>query len=155
MNLASNLPRASCRSEEHPVLLSEAPLNPKYNREKMAQIMLETFNAPAVHASIQAVLSIYASSCTTGIVLDSGYGFSHVFRFTRGSRCHTPSSAWISLAMVWPTFLRNSSENVDIHSKPLPSEKSSGISRRSCAMSRVTSRRHLMQLCLHFIESRY
>ncbi|RYP30205.1 hypothetical protein DL767_006352 [Monosporascus sp. MG133] len=71
--------------EEHPVLMTEAPMNPNsrrsegdinetsnaldwrsYNREKMTQIF-ETFNSPAFYVSIQAVLSLYASGRTTGI----------------------------------------------------------------------------------------
>ena len=42
-----------------------------------AQILFETFNVPALFTSIQAVLSLYASGRTTGIVLDSGDGVSH------------------------------------------------------------------------------
>ncbi|XP_047306690.1 actin-66-like [Impatiens glandulifera] len=63
--------------EDHPVLLTEAPLNSKANREKMNQIMFETFNTPTMYIVNQAVLTLCASGLFTGIVLNSGEGVSH------------------------------------------------------------------------------
>ena len=69
--------------EEHNIILTEAPMNPKENREKMAQIMFETFNVPGLYIFIQAVLSLISSGKVTGIVLDSGDGVTHVYQFLR------------------------------------------------------------------------
>jgi len=60
--------------DQHPVLLTEAPLNPRPNRLKSAEIFFETFNVPALYVQVQAILSLYASGRTTGVVLDSGDG---------------------------------------------------------------------------------
>jgi len=70
--------------EEHAVMLTEAPLNPKANRERMTQIMFETFNVSAVYVSIQAVLALYASGRTTGCILDCGDGVSHTVPIFEG-----------------------------------------------------------------------
>lgn len=64
--------------EEHNVFMTEAPQRCKANREKMTQIVFETFNTPAFYVGLQATLALYSSGRTTGIVVDSGAGVTHV-----------------------------------------------------------------------------
>ncbi|KAK3737236.1 hypothetical protein QZH41_010866, partial [Actinostola sp. cb2023] len=64
-------------SSEYPIMLTEAPLNPKRNRERMLQLMFETFNVPCLYVAVQAVMALYASGRTTGTVFDCGDGVSH------------------------------------------------------------------------------
>jgi len=59
------------------VLLTEAPRCPKANREKMTQVMFETFEVQNIYVAIQAVMSLYSAGRTTGLVVDAGDGVSH------------------------------------------------------------------------------
>lgn len=69
---------------ENPVLLTEAPFNPRENRERMASVMFDNFGVPAVYVATQAVLSLYASGRTTGLVIDSGDGVTHIVPIYEG-----------------------------------------------------------------------
>ena len=60
--------------DNHPLLLTEPPNNPKLSREKITQIMFESFNIPAFYLANQAVLSLYATGRTSGVAIDSGEG---------------------------------------------------------------------------------
>ncbi|CAD6995526.1 unnamed protein product [Ceratitis capitata] len=71
-------------TEDHPVLLTEAPLNPRKNREKAAEYFFEGINVPALFVSMQAVLSLYATGRVTGVVLDSGDGVTHAVPIYEG-----------------------------------------------------------------------
>lgn len=58
--------------EEHPTLISEHPLNPIRNREKMCQIMFETFSVPAFYSAMAPILAVYASGRNTAMCIDIG-----------------------------------------------------------------------------------
>jgi len=60
-----------------PVLMTEAPFNPKANRERMVRMMFEVFEVPAAYVAIAAVLSMYACGRTSGVAVDIGHGVTH------------------------------------------------------------------------------
>ncbi|KAH3680589.1 hypothetical protein WICPIJ_008209 [Wickerhamomyces pijperi] len=60
------------------VLLTEPPMNPLKNREKMVDVMFEKYQFGGVYVAIQAVLALYAQGLSSGVVVDSGDGVTHI-----------------------------------------------------------------------------
>ena len=69
---------------EHPLLMTESPLNPKLNREKTFQIMFETFNCPSGYLIPAPALALYSSARTTGTVVSSGHSITHIVPIYEG-----------------------------------------------------------------------
>lgn len=60
------------------ILLTEPPMNPLKNRQTMAEVMLEGYGFGGVYVAIQAVLALYAQGLSSGVVVDSGDGVTHI-----------------------------------------------------------------------------
>lgn len=60
------------------ILLTEAPMNPKKNRELLVETMFENYGFQGTYVAIQAVLTLYAQGLHTGVVVDSGDGVTHI-----------------------------------------------------------------------------
>eukprot|EP01129_Flabellula_baltica_P014912 TRINITY_DN72_c0_g1_i1.p2 TRINITY_DN72_c0_g1~~TRINITY_DN72_c0_g1_i1.p2 ORF type:complete len:402 (-),score=118.13 TRINITY_DN72_c0_g1_i1:69-1274(-) len=60
------------------ILLTEPPLNPLKNRQKMLEVMFEKYQFGGVYVAIQAILTLYAQGLLTGVVVDSGDGVTHI-----------------------------------------------------------------------------
>ncbi len=59
---------------EHPILITEPLLNPYSNREKIASALFENLSAPAIFFASQPILSLFSTSNTSSIILESGEG---------------------------------------------------------------------------------
>merc|ERR1712196_379421 len=68
----------------HGVLLTDSPTNSKANREKLVSVMFEQFKVANFYIAAQAVLSLYATGRTTGIVCDCGQSMSHTVPIFEG-----------------------------------------------------------------------
>eukprot|EP01110_Echinostelium_bisporum_P012314 TRINITY_DN679_c0_g1_i1.p1 TRINITY_DN679_c0_g1~~TRINITY_DN679_c0_g1_i1.p1 ORF type:complete len:391 (-),score=161.67 TRINITY_DN679_c0_g1_i1:91-1263(-) len=66
------------------ILLTEAPMNPQQNRQKMVETMFEKYQFEGVYVAIQAVLTLYAQGLLTGVVVDSGDGVTHIIPVFEG-----------------------------------------------------------------------
>ena len=72
---------------EQPVLLADSPSNTVavQSRERMTQIMFETFDTPAMFVASTAVLTMQASGRNCGVVVDIGDEVAHIVPFYEGT----------------------------------------------------------------------
>eukprot|EP01112_Ceratiomyxa_fruticulosa_P000664 TRINITY_DN105_c0_g1_i2.p1 TRINITY_DN105_c0_g1~~TRINITY_DN105_c0_g1_i2.p1 ORF type:complete len:453 (+),score=92.91 TRINITY_DN105_c0_g1_i2:381-1739(+) len=60
--------------KEHPILIGEPAFNTRLLREKVTELLFETYQTPAFFLSKTAVLATFASGKASALVLDSGGG---------------------------------------------------------------------------------
>lgn len=65
-------------TEEHPILITESPQNPKNMREKVTEIFMETFKVPAFYSTFPGILSLYANGNSSGLVIDAGESITQI-----------------------------------------------------------------------------
>merc|ERR1712029_272288 len=90
--------------KECKIMLTEPPMNPLKNRQKMIEVMFEHYGFDGAYVAIQAVLTLYAQGLLTGVVVDSGDGVTHICPSMKALPC-----------LIWSVGLT------------LPVEKSQGI----------------------------
>ncbi|CAL5225629.1 g8484 [Coccomyxa viridis] len=66
------------------ILLTEPPLNPLSNRERMVDTMFRKYGFAGVQVQIQAVLTLYSQGKMTGLVIDIGDGVTHIIPVIEG-----------------------------------------------------------------------
>ncbi|CAI8033165.1 Alpha-centractin [Geodia barretti] len=100
-------------AEDHPVLLTEAPLNPRSNRVKAAEVFFETFNVPALYISMQAVLSLSVAKILA-ILCNRSHNWSGAGLWGRSDACSA------NLPGVCPPPLHNEVGHCGPRRHPLP-----------------------------------
>ncbi|XP_003471426.1 actin-like protein 8 [Cavia porcellus] len=70
--------------EDCPVILTEFPLKEPATRKKTLEIMFELQEVPSLLLADQLEMSLYASGCLTGVVIDSGFGLTRMQPFLLG-----------------------------------------------------------------------
>lgn len=70
--------KLNIKPQDCKLLLTEPPMNPAKNRERMIEVMFEQYKFHGLYVAIQAVLTLYAQGLLTGVVVDSGDGVTHI-----------------------------------------------------------------------------
>ena len=70
---------------EQNIFITEALINSLSNKEKLTEIMFETFDIKTLCIAPQPLLPLYAEDNTTGVVVESGHGLTQIVPIFMGS----------------------------------------------------------------------
>ncbi|XP_015186503.1 PREDICTED: actin-related protein 5 [Polistes dominula] len=63
----------------HPIILTEAFLNPNYSRNLMAELLFECYNVPSIAYGVDCLLSYQHNNCPSdGLIVSIGYHTTHI-----------------------------------------------------------------------------
>ncbi|PIA28517.1 hypothetical protein AQUCO_06900055v1 [Aquilegia coerulea] len=103
---------------EGQILFTEPLSTPKAARERLVQMMFETFNVSGFYASEQAVLSLYAVGRISGCTVDIGHGKIDIAPVCEGAVQHIASKRFemggIELTKLLAQELQNSNPLVNL-----------------------------------------
>ncbi|XP_029469102.1 actin-like [Rhinatrema bivittatum] len=111
--------------EEHAILLSDPPLSPTTNREKLVEVLFESMHSLAMYVSYQSVLSTYSYGKVSGLVVESGYGVTHTVPVFQGY------------------ILPHATERMDIAGKDLTTHLMKLLQKSACMFTEKT--RHIVE----------
>lgn len=86
LNKKLNIPKGDLKSRK--MLMTEAPLNPTKNKQKMGEILFEKIGIGYFNIEPQAKMTLYCEGAETGVVLDSGDGVTHVIPIAHNFLLH-------------------------------------------------------------------
>ena len=59
--------------EEISIMITESPKSPKENKQKLSELLFETFNVQNIHLANSSMLGLFSYGKSSGLVIDSGY----------------------------------------------------------------------------------
>lgn len=72
-------------SVNHPIILTEAFLNPNYSRNLMAELIFECYNVPSIAYGVDCLLSYQHNNCPPdGLIVSIGYHTTHIIPILDG-----------------------------------------------------------------------
>ena len=77
--------------EEISIMITESPNSPKENKQKLTELLFETFNVQNIHIANSSMLGLFAYGKTSGLIVDSGFNITSSVPLYEGFPLHHAS----------------------------------------------------------------